>query len=486
MKKYLFIITLAALSGSCNKWLDVKPEDAISKEELFKTESGFLEALNGVYTAASNDQLYGLELSAGLPDALAHNFHLEPNDRNGYYQASQYNYQDLQTMARTAAIWSKTYNAIANCNLILENINNSTPMLPVNKALVEGEALAMRAYLHFDMLRLFAPSFATAPAGKAIPYVTSYSNKITPLSNVTEALNLIVADLVKAKGILKTYDPILAAGYKVGYPGDTTSKELQSQVLFQQNRRHRLNYYAVCATLARVYLYFDKKADALANAQEVITAEKFPWTKAADFIQSDVTLKDRILYPEILFGWFSDRYEASYLSRFGSGAAGLFIALAAGDNLYETGGVGGEDLRLKHWFTMVKDNSIARYELVKYKRDKETNKHPLVLPAIRLSEVYYIAAETSWDTDPGKALDYLNTVRRQRGIISDIATGDKQVFLTELVKEVRKETYAEGQIFYLYKRLNRGIVQESGAVLTPTNRVFVLPLPNDELEYGQR
>ncbi|WP_276481790.1 RagB/SusD family nutrient uptake outer membrane protein [Paraflavitalea pollutisoli] len=486
MKKYLFIITLAAFSGSCNKWLDVKPEDAISKEELFKTESGFLEAINGVYTAAANEQLYGVELSAGLPDALAQSFHLEPNDRNGYYQAAQYNYQDGHAMSRISSIWGKTYNAIANCNLILENINNSTPMLPVNKALVEGEALALRAYLHFDMLRLFGPSFATAPAGKSIPYVTSYSNKVTPLSTVTEALNLMVTDLIKAKEILKRYDPILTEGYKVGYPGDTASKEQQSQVLFQQNRRHRLNYYAVCGTLARVYLYLDKKAEALANAQEVITAGKFPWTKAADFIQSDITLKDRILYPEILFGWFADRYENSYLSRFESGAAGLFIALAAGDNLYETGGVGGEDLRLKHWFTMVKDNSISRYELVKYKRDKETNRHPLVLPAIRLSEMYYIAAETTWDTDPAKALSYLNTVRRQRGIISDINTADKQVFVNELVKEVRKETYAEGQIFYLYKRLNRGIVQESGAVLTPSNKVFVLPLPNDELEYGQR
>ena len=58
--------------------------------------------------------------------------------------------------------------------------------------------------------------------------------------------------------------------------------------------------------------------------------------------------------------------------------------------------------------------------------------------------------------------------------------------MDELVKEVRKETYAEGQLFYLYKRLNRGILQENGATTPPSDKLFVLPLPNDELEYGQR
>jgi len=458
MQKYLIIIATLFLLVSCNKWFDVKPEDQVTKDELFKTESGFMEALNGVYTACAHEELYGLELSTGLPEVLAQNYHFEPNDRDGYKQTSLYNYTDLAFISRRDKIWRRTYTAIANCNLILENINNGTPITDVNRRLIQGEALALRAYLHFDMLRLFAPSFVASPTGKAIPYVTTFSNIATPASTVTEALNKMV----------------------------TASKEQVSPVLFQQNRRHRMNYYAVSATLARVYLYLDKKQEALTNAKEVIDAKKFPFTKEQDFIQADVKLKDRIMYPELVFCWYDNWHTALYAKRFETGFAGFYIKADAGDKLYEKGGVGGEDRRFKQWFNLINDNSMVRYELLKYKRDKETNRHPLVHPAIRLSELYYIAAEASWDTDPAKAQEYLNLVRAARGINVLVNTSSKTVFMDELVKEVRKETYAEGQLFYLYKRLNRGILQENGATTPPSDKIFVLPLPNDELEYGQR
>ena len=486
MQKYSFIIVSALLLASCNKWLDVKPEDQIIKEELFKTEAGFMEALNGVYTACATSDVYGVELSSGLPEVLAQNYHFEPNDREGYKQSSLYNYTDPRFIDRKDNVWRKMYNAIANCNLILENIDNGAPLTQVNRQLIHGEALAMRAYLHFDLLRLFAPSFASAPTGKAIPYVTSFSNKTTAISTVTEALNKMITDLTKAKELMKPVDPILTAAYKVGYPGDTASKELTSPVLFQQNRRHRLNYYAVCGTLARVYLYLDKKQEALANAKEVIDAKKFPWTKEQDFINADVKLKDRIMYQELVFCWYDNWYTNNYASRFESGFAGFYIKADAGDKLYEKGGVGGEDRRFKQWFNLINDNSMVRYELLKYKREKETNRHPLVHPAIRLSELYYIAAESSWDTDPAKALEYLNMVRSARGINAPVNTASRITFMDELVKEVRKETYAEGQLFYLYKRLNRGILLETGATTAPSDKIFVLPCPNDELEYGQR
>ena len=488
MKKYSIIIVAAVLFASCNKWLDVKPEAEITKDELFKTESGFMEALNGVYTACADKEAYGVELSSGLTEVLAQNYHIEAaQDKDGYKQTSLYNYADLVLIERKDKVWRRLYNAIANCNLILENLDKGTaPMTQLNKQLIRGEALGLRAFLHFDLLRLFAPSYASAPGGKAIPYVTTFTNQVTPLSTVTDALNKMVTDLTQAKDLLKTVDPILAAGYKVGYPGDTASKELSAPVLFQQNRRHRLNYYAVCGTLARVYLTLDKKQEALANAAIVIDAQKFPWTLEADFIQADVKLKDRILYPELLFCFYDDWYEDVYVRRFEAGTAGFYLTSAAGDKLYEKGGIGGEDRRYSHWLQYVDDNSGKRYELQKYKRDKDTNRHPLVHPAIKLSEMYYIAAEAIWDTDPAKALGYLNFVRKKRGIITEVSTASKTVFLDELVKEVRKETYGEGQLFYLYKRLNRGILQETGAVTNPSDKIFVLPMPNDELEYGQR
>lgn len=487
MKKYLYIIFTITAFTSCNKWLDVTPETQVSDDELFKTEAGFEEALNGVYTNCLNAGGYGVEMTIGFPEVLAQNYSLDANDNFGYRQTSLYNYKDLSFIGRKDEAWRLLYASITNANLLLEKLEKNRSVLSDMKYnLIKGEALAARAYFHFDALRLFGPSFITEPAAKAIPYVTTFSNKVTGLATVTEALTKMEQDLLASKALLKPVDPIVTAAYKVGYPGDTAQKELASKELFLQNRRHRLNYYAVCGTLARVYLYMDKKQEALSNALEVIEAKKFPWTKTADFIEPDAEKKDRIMYNELVFCFYDVPQQSSYAGRFVAGITGLHIDADGGNSLYETGGVGAEDLRFKQWLKLVNNISGNWFEVQKYLFEKETNRHPLVAPAIRLSEMYYIAAECTWDADQAKALGYVNTVRFNRGIGATLNVSSKEQFLTELLKEARKEFYAEGQIFYMYKRLNRGIAAQNGITIPASKSIFVLPLPNDELEYGQR
>jgi hypothetical protein len=490
MQKYLLVIVTILSLSSCKKWLDVKPETQVTEQELFTTEAGFQEALNGIYIRCSQTDMYGGALTYSFTDVLAQNYTIEV-DRGltAFYQTSLYNYKDPFFMSVRDNSWRGLYNAIVNCNLILENLDKHKEVLSAyNYTLIKGEALGLRAYLHFDALRLFGPSFASKPNEKAIPYVTTYSNKTTVLSTVTEALNSMVTDLTNAKALLKATDSITSPGYKVGYPDDKKGQtENAAQSLFLQNRRFRMNYYAVCGTLARAYLYMNKKAEALSNATEVITANKFPWTLAADFINASPELVDRVLYPELVFSWFDSKGSVNLLTDyFVKGSSGFMIELNAGKALYETGGVGAEDLRFKQWMKPVNELNNERYELQKYLREKEKNRHPLLAPALRLSELYYIAAECSWDTDPAKALGYLNKVRNQRSINSALNTASKEEFITELIKEARKEWYAEGQIFFMYKRLNRNIVGQSGNLIPASDKIFVLPLPDDEIEYGQR
>jgi hypothetical protein len=38
----------------------------------------------------------------------------------------------------------------------------------------------------------------------------------------------------------------------------------------------------------------------------------------------------------------------------------------------------------------------------------------------------------------------------------------------------------------MYKRLNRNIVGLSGISYPASDKIFVLPLPNDEIDYGHR
>lgn len=487
MKNYIWFAIVVLSLSSCKKWLDVSPVSQVSEEELFKSAEGFEEALTGIYTNCTNMNLYGFELTGGLPEVLAQNYSISNDEFLHYQQAVNYNYKDRFYIAKKDTAWSGLYNAIANCNLLLKNLETHGEILTTDRqTLIKGEALALRGFLHFDLLRLFAPSFKSNPGAKAIPYITEFSNKVTPISTVTEVLTNIVNDLQQAKELMRQFDPIVTAGYKVGYNTDNPSTEEASSSLFLQNRRHRLNYYAICGELARVNLYFDKRTDALTNAMEVINSNKFPWTDAADFINSDPKVKDRIAYKELLFAWYVPNMSDTLNTRFNLGLKSLIIEDNACQALYEVASSGG-DRRFQQWFKLVSGASSFNWdELQKYQRDPDKNRHYMVLPAIRLSEMYYIASECTYESDPAKALSLLQTVRSVRGIGKTLTVANKDELLQELVKEARKEFFGEGQIFYMYKRLNRPFASLLGSSIPASDKVFVMPLPDNEIEFGNR
>ena len=467
--------------ASCNDWLNIQPESSVDMKELFSREEGFCEALNGIYSSATNNMSYGGLLTVELPEALMQNYSYEPQDYTTYVKTAAFDLNDATFKRRLASAWSSAYSAIANCNLILQQIDEKKELFQAGMyELVKGEALALRAFLHFDMLRLFAPSYKAAPTKDAIPYVMAYSNKVTPLSSVSQVLDYAADDLEKAKTLLAR-DPIRGVNYVVGYntDGDTITEQ-QNPNLFLQNRRHRLNYYGVCGTLARVYLYKEDYPKALSNAQEVFNANKFKWANPA-LVLASAEDKDRVMYPELVFAWYNGNNEESLKNRFADSRVNYFVSTTHLRAIYEADNVGGGDYRFSGWFAASRLGN-DRYQLVKYLRNTAEggDKHFLVVPSIRLSEMYYIAAEAVYASNPALAWEYLNTVRLKRNVVAPNAD-----FEDALLKEYRKETYAEGQAFYAYKRLNRGIVTEAGLIYDPS-RTYTLPLPDDEIEFGER
>ena len=116
MKKYLFIIISLLVFSSCKKFLDVQPESDVTKEQLFSTEEGFKEALNGIYTYCSSLDLYGGNLTFSNLDIMAQNY--EFTDIN-YQKIASFQYQDDLLKNKSNAIWKSGYKAVNNCNQIL-------------------------------------------------------------------------------------------------------------------------------------------------------------------------------------------------------------------------------------------------------------------------------------------------------------------------------------------------------------------------------
>ncbi|SDJ34818.1 SusD family protein [Pedobacter sp. ok626] len=487
MKNCLYLLMLLTLFASCKKFLDVQPESDVDKDLLFQSEDGYKEALNGVYTLCASRSLYGGNLTFSNLDIMAQNYEFA---EIRFQKVASFDYTYAELRNKNIEIWASAYRAIANCNYILENIDNRKTLFSgKNYEIVKGETLTLRAYLHFDLLRMFAPSFRSNPTAKGIPYVTTVGTSSTPFSTVSEALDKMAEDLNAAKVLMKTTDPIVSSDYIVGYPGDDNKPEVNGASLFLQNRRHRMNYYAACAELARVYLYKNELLKSQENAQIVIASNKFPWTAQNDATNADKEKRDKIFYKELISSWFVDTKDInSQVAKLFNGVNPDYSATQAQiDDIFEKAQSGADDWRYRFGFLKVTSaTNPDRALLQKYVKNAEPllNKHPLVAPAIRLSEMYYIAAEVSYDTDPQKAFDYYNSVRINRGIGTRLtAVASKAEFIDILLKEARKEFYGESQIFYMYKRLNHAIKVSSTQEISPSDRIFVFPLPDDEQQY---
>lgn len=493
---YLFIICLLVCT-SCKKFLDVQPESDVTKEQLFTTEEGFKEALNGVYSYCSSRDLYGGNLTVSNLDIMAQNYTFTDLDLQ---KIASFKYSDPLLISKYDQIWTACYKAISNCNAILEVIDQKKGVFQdKNYELIKGEALTLRAYLHFDLLRMYAPSYKNNPVAQAIPYVTIVSIKSTPFSTVSVVLDKVIADLTAAKTLLRNSDPILSSGYIVGYPEKTypdgtpeakKATEIKSTSLFLQNRRHRMNYYTVCGELARVYLYKNDLPNSLQNAKEVIDAKKFPWTESADFNNTNPEQRDKIFYPELISAWFvaQDRAQTDhFIALFTKNDAMYAPSITQKELIYERATVGADDWRRAQWFLDVpSSNNTGKALLQKYTTNSAPlkNLHPTVAPALRLSEMYYIAAEASFDSDPINATALVDTVRKHRGIGTPLPKNITRTdFIDKLVGEARKEFYGESQIFFMHKRLNRDVINTNGQVYPGSNSIFVSPIPVDEQAY---
>ena len=296
---FTYIATLALLLlTSCDAWLDVKPYDKMSQEDLLSTEEGFIKLLNGIYVELNSDMLYGGALSVEMIEIMGGAYVIGTDNAvwGNYADLAAYKYDTQYWRARMNETWNKAYSLILNCNLLLENLETAPVVFSGdNYKVIKGEALALRAMLHFDMLRMFGPVYSRNPLQPAIPYYKKYSvvpNEILPASEVASE---ITCDLLEAR-ILLANDPVRTLGTRMDAPSDGSST-------FMYYRNLRLNYFAVTALLARSSLYFGERESAYNYSTEVIDAASegvFPFVDKA-LVTGSPDDPDRIFSSEVIF-----------------------------------------------------------------------------------------------------------------------------------------------------------------------------------------
>ena len=463
---YLLLLTL--LISSCSKRIDVQPEDKLTEQQIYSTRGGIAEVLNALYLKLGSNALYGQNLTLDKLDLFAHRYNAYATNAK-YYNYIHHNYDDEAVKASIEEIWKGLYGLIGNTNQFISNLNKYKGVLSqAQEDQYMGEALAIRSLAYLDLLRMFGPVYVSNPTARSIPYYRTVSENVGDFLPANEVLRAILEDLEQSISYLQK-DPIT----------------VETGVDHYNN--YRLNLYAAMALKARALLWSggeSDKAKALVLAKQVIAVSaKFPWIAHAE-ITGVAADANRIFSTEVLFGTFNNKLYELQNTLFSSAISELRILSTGSNNFVESVYEGNQgDYRFVYSWPFPSGGAVTFRTFIKYQDMSTTSlTRRFTVPLIRLSEVYYIAAEC--ETDPAQALAYLNTVRQKRNLPVDITNYNN--LKNELTKEYLKEFYGEGQLWYYYKR-NRFTSIASPNTVSGTGTYpisltsYIFPIPESEL-----
>ncbi len=499
MKKIYTSFLLILILTRCSSLLDVEADGRISGDILTDDET-IEQALIGAYYnfGGISDGVSGGELFGGdfivIPTLLAHPQSIEvfwsSVQAPGYANFVDKNVSDNPRNSRVTENWRRAYEVINTVNSILANIDN---LSPANRDRVEGEALAMRGMLYFEMVRLWAPQYTatgvTPASTPAIPLRTEpildVSQISTPtLASIDEVYNQAASDLDMASTLLAP----------LGKNGT------------------RISYYTCQAVLARLSLQKGDYANALTHAENVISSGEFSLMSDPLLAFNNPSNSDEDIFAiqQTLSNNTGDRTSGVGITTFYSSLTesglGIFGILESAFNstfvlnspMFAASDVRGSTDLTTNTSTTSNQISTAFYTntintlLLSPSKYLRTDN---VLPIIRLAEMHLIRAEANFETNSNivtqSALDDINLLRSRANIStlqpSDFAS-DQFAFFDTLMLERSRELLYEGQLLHDLKRWRvffDPLPDEFGIgnqfnINDPWDDKFILPIPQSE------
>ena len=516
VKNCLFVF-LIFLTCSCSDWLDgALPKNKNLDDVQFSTIEGIHSVLNGLYSRMTSNDLYGGKLTMTDIELLAHYYYYETQtnlQEFSGYQAfrykSEYAYNnDEYVIGSFNNIWNAAYKLIFEINTFIKNLEEATILSDERKNVFMGEAYGLRAFIHFDLYRLYSGKVIDNDEGSNIAYSTqripyNHSPEVIPHDRIMpdEFIPLLMQDIDVAIYYLQKNDPILTNGI-IDF-ADDKADGVPPVVIFENFlRNYRMNYYAARALKARILMFIGAVQEAAQEAQEVLdeafgAGKIFNW---ANFLNVEKNLdRNYIFYEEVIFGLYNNDLYTRWKNYTGGTSRGGVYAvhgdvlkenIFANDVLTEGAIFRSEDVRTRQWTYSLMDD--AQYTSKKYERFEYTVNNPkqYFQPLIRTGELWYIIAEAALKAgNRDRAVDILDHFYVMRGAqanrVRDNVSSDADVY-SFLETEYYKEFYGEGQAWFYQKRQSATSIfsaREGGRRnnLNPEN--FFPMLPQKEFDF---
>ncbi len=445
MKYIQFIIIIFCLVlCSCKKVIDLYPQSNLNTGTYYTSAEEVKAGLNGCYNGLQAPMYREWQLTElrsdnsrqGVP-ASTNSFNRDLSDLDMFIPAT--------THDGLYRYWLDTYYNIRNCNIILQRLgityNPSSGTLTLNPIEIPltaaerkqfaGEALFIRGYHYFNLVRLYGGVFLIHTP------ISAAEAKTINRSSVADIYKMIEADL-------------------------TTAADYLSPLKFSQiaeANRGRASSWAAKALLGKVLLTLNRKPEAISRLQDVITNSGYSLQSSyANIFSISNELNSEIL--------FTVRYKAGGLG-LGSSFGNDFGPLNSGAAVINGSGLGwntpttdidsfysASDIRKAVNIAKYLPGSAERIYVKKYLNQVViTGDGEADWPVIRYADILLMMAEAMGNT--GTAVGYINTVRVRAGL-GMIASPQPSVaaFEQELSGERKREFAFENQRWFDLIRFN--------------------------------
>lgn len=437
--KYIGLIAafLAIFTSGCEDFLDLKPYDALTAQQLLLDEEGMRGLSNGSLRMMKD--LLGDEANNVYVRVLFQTTEF-PSDNVLIVKSTtdplwlSFNRSHILSQENTSYLWATGYKIILNTNQIINNIEVDENTSDEAKQYI-GESYFYRGITFFDLARVFSfpPSHGLDNKG-LILRTTLGGEDAKARATVGETYHQIISDLTKGA-------------------------ELMTQRATDGNKYG--NKYAALGYLSRAYLFTEKYDSVIIAATNVIDNSSFSLEESDNYINA---LHNTASCSEAMFLLYHDDTEDRSTGAIGSmyngdgGWGEIFPSPSYLDLLtqypndvrndllvYKTDGSGNPEL---YQGTPYQKIYMTKFS---YQNGISTAHSPMFM---RLSEVYLNRAEAYahlGGANDQKALDDVNAIREKRGLsgselvtTGNLATHGYTSVLDAVLSERRLELAFEG------------------------------------------
>lgn len=454
--KYIILSSVALGTLSCTDLLEDVNKDALVIDEMTLSNIDNLERLllNSYQTMPVGTDAFIQSMMTDEVRIAASN-----NGSGVFLWGRTFTSQD----ATVQALWNSTYRTIFTANKVLDNIDKVTNdgSNGISKNQIKAEALGMRAFGHFLLLKDFSPKYNPSALGCA--YVKSAA--IENLYDIPARLNMQAS----YQNVLADLDAAIALN-----PSNTFNK--------------RMSLSALRALKSLVYLELGDYTNSITFATQALTGKALK-TSSADIANI----------------WIDPITGAGSNSSAVDGSEVIFQQINIAGSVNTTMGANYRTPSLGfYWF--VGNTSLSKYATTDYRYNayfKVTSGNtyhfkywgPSATPGvanikiIRTAEMLLVRAEARAKSGDlaGAFTDY-STVRAARNAGVSVAFTSPQDAIDKILDEKARECILEGKRLIDLKRNDKTVIRVSSDATTaypvtsfPDVQKMTLPIPFSEI-----